>query len=96
MLAVAGSAVAQPRGGPGGNAAPAALSGNVYDADLSEPVEYANIVLYRQRDSTQSGLTSIMPRSRFCPAGGLCSIVTAPTAKLPPRSSASSSTIRPP
>jgi len=47
MLAQASNAFAQR---PGGNVN-GKLSGNVYDADFTEPLEYANIVLYRKTDS---------------------------------------------
>ncbi|MBA7531618.1 hypothetical protein ES705_23833 [subsurface metagenome] len=49
MLAQASNAFAQR---PGGNVS-GKLSGNVYDADFNEPIEYANIVLYRKTDSVQ-------------------------------------------
>lgn len=49
MLAQASNAFAQR---PGGNVS-GNLSGNVYDADFNEPIEYANIVLYRKTDSVQ-------------------------------------------
>ncbi|MEO0081655.1 MAG: TonB-dependent receptor [candidate division WOR-3 bacterium] len=40
-----------PPGPPG--AGQGIISGQVYDQDLSVPIEYANVVLYRQRDSSQ-------------------------------------------
>ena len=49
MLAQASNAFAQR---PGGNVS-GKLSGNVYDSDFNEPIEYANIVLYRKTDSVQ-------------------------------------------
>ena len=42
---------AQPGSKPGNGAAGGAIVGQVYDADQSIPIEYANVVLYRQRDS---------------------------------------------
>ncbi|MCK4252695.1 TonB-dependent receptor [candidate division WOR-3 bacterium] len=49
---------------PGGNVS-GKLSGNVYDADFNEPIEYANIVLYRHRDSTQVTGTITNPQGYF-------------------------------
>ena len=50
LLTLAGAVPAQP--GPGGG--PGVLFGRIYDSDLNVPVEYANVVLYRQRDSSQA------------------------------------------
>jgi outer membrane receptor protein involved in Fe transport len=64
LLAVAlllAPAPAQP--GPAGSAA--VLTGQVYDSGLAEPVEYANIVVYRLRDSTQVNGTISRPDGRF-------------------------------
>ncbi len=47
-LAIAGSASSQPGRGAGG-----VLTGLVFDSELQVPIEYANIVLYRQADSAQ-------------------------------------------
>jgi outer membrane receptor protein involved in Fe transport len=55
VLLLVAAALAQ-RGsgrGKGPEARPATVLGQVLDRDLEVPVEYANIVLYRQRDSTQ-------------------------------------------
>jgi len=41
------------------------ISGVVWDAELAEPVEYANIVLYRQRDSSQITGTVTDAQGRF-------------------------------
>ncbi|MEO0071517.1 MAG: TonB-dependent receptor [candidate division WOR-3 bacterium] len=41
------------------------ISGQVWDADLSTPIEYANIVLYRQRDSTALTGTVTDAQGRF-------------------------------
>ncbi len=55
VLLLAAAALAQrgPGRGKGPEARPATILGQVLDRDLEVPVEYANIVLYRQRDSTQ-------------------------------------------
>jgi outer membrane receptor protein involved in Fe transport len=42
---------AQPESKPGNGAASGSIVGQVYDADMGVPIEYANVVLYRQRDS---------------------------------------------
>jgi outer membrane receptor protein involved in Fe transport len=58
---------AQP--GPGGlnpgNAPKGTITGQVFDDDLNQPVEYANIVLYRQRDSSQVTGTVTRADGRF-------------------------------
>ena len=41
------------------------ITGQVYDADLSVPIEYANIILYRQRDSSQVNGTVTNVNGRF-------------------------------
>ena len=43
---------AQPGSKPGNGTASGSIVGQVYDADLGVPIEYANVVLYRQRDSS--------------------------------------------
>lgn len=56
LLLMATAALAQPGPGrgPGSTDAPkASISGQVYDADLLVPVEYANVVLYSLRDSAE-------------------------------------------
>ncbi len=58
-------ALAQP--GPG--AAQGVISGQVYDSELNEPVEYANIVLLRQRDSSQVTGTVSRADGRFALTG---------------------------
>ncbi|HDR00168.1 MAG TPA: hypothetical protein ENN51_07800, partial [candidate division WOR-3 bacterium] len=55
--------LAQPRGGQPGPVA--AITGQVYDSQFNEPVEYANIVVYRLRDSTQVNGTVSGPDGRF-------------------------------
>src|SRR5512136_2410977 len=60
------AAPAQP--GPGMNAVNlprSTLTGQVFDADLAVPVEYANIVLYNQRDSQQVTGTVTGKAGRF-------------------------------
>ena len=54
-----------PRGGPPGNAPAGTITGNVYDPDAGAPVEYANIVLYQQRDSSQVTGAVTNPSGRF-------------------------------
>jgi outer membrane receptor protein involved in Fe transport len=44
--------LAQPGAMPGNGAASGSIVGRVYDADLNVPIEYANVVLYRQADSS--------------------------------------------
>ncbi len=43
---------AQPGSKPGNGAASGSIVGRVFDADLNIPIEYANVVLYRQADSS--------------------------------------------
>jgi outer membrane receptor protein involved in Fe transport len=43
---------AQPGSKPGNGAASGVIVGQIYDADLNVPIEYANVVLYRQADSS--------------------------------------------
>ncbi|MFO7675100.1 MAG: TonB-dependent receptor [bacterium] len=59
-LAVSASFLVLPAAAqPGPGRAPGALTGQVFDSQFSEPVEYANIVVYRLRDSSQvSGAVS--------------------------------------
>lgn len=47
------------------NAPRGTITGQVYDADLNQPVEYANIVLYRLRDSSQVTGTVTRADGRF-------------------------------
>ncbi len=65
-LLLVAAAVAQP--GPGrrpGGGPPATIAGTVHDADVGVPVEYANVILYRQRDSLQVNGTVSGPDGRF-------------------------------
>jgi outer membrane receptor protein involved in Fe transport len=66
---------AQPGSKPGNGAASGSIVGHIYDADLNVPIEYANVVLYRQADSSlvtgtvtradgNYGLTNV-PAGRF-------------------------------
>ncbi len=68
MLGFAGIVYAQHPGGPPGTGFAdfnGKLSGNVYDADYQEPIEYANIVLFRQKDSAQVTGTITNPQGYF-------------------------------
>ncbi len=53
VLLFATAALAQRGPDRGTEARPATILGEVFDRDLEVPVEYANIILYRLRDSTQ-------------------------------------------
>jgi outer membrane receptor protein involved in Fe transport len=55
LVVVPGFSTAQPGQGSRGpyQGPTATITGQVFDADLSVPIEYANVVLYRQRDSSQ-------------------------------------------
>ncbi|MCX6842211.1 MAG: TonB-dependent receptor, partial [candidate division WOR-3 bacterium] len=65
MLAAAGGLFAQPGPGMGAGAPAGAITGQVYDADLNVPIEYANIVLHSQRDSSQVNGTVTDKSGRF-------------------------------
>ncbi|MFO7639022.1 MAG: TonB-dependent receptor [bacterium] len=67
LLSAIALAPAQPGGGRAGN--PGAITGQVYDSEYRQPVEYANIVVYRLRDSTQVNGTVSGPNGRFEVAG---------------------------
>ncbi|MFO7651360.1 MAG: TonB-dependent receptor [bacterium] len=54
---------------PGPGAAQGVITGQVYDNELREPVEYANIVLHRQRDSSQVTGTVSSADGRFALTG---------------------------
>jgi outer membrane receptor protein involved in Fe transport len=66
-LTAVGSLSAQ--SGPGQGMSPASITGQVYDADLGVPIEYANIVLHSQRDSSQVNGTITDKDGRFVLAG---------------------------
>jgi len=69
MLAVSGGLLAQP-GPTAGQGMPAgSITGQVYDADLSVPIEYANIVLRSLRDSSQVNGTVTDQSGRFALPG---------------------------
>ena len=53
LCGLAATVFAQPGRGPGPGRPAGTIAGHVYDAELNVPVEYANVVLYRQSDSTQ-------------------------------------------
>jgi outer membrane receptor protein involved in Fe transport len=54
LLVLAGAALAQPgQNSPPNGLQKGTITGQVYDADLNVPIEYANIVLRSQRDSSQ-------------------------------------------
>lgn len=46
------SSLVLPQGRKGGNFPGGTITGKVFDSDTSEPIEYANIVVYSQRDSS--------------------------------------------
>jgi outer membrane cobalamin receptor len=64
LLAV-GGLFAQPGPGAGQGTAAGSITGQVYDADLKVPIEYANIVLHSQRDSSQVNGTITDKSGRF-------------------------------
>ncbi len=67
LVVMVTAGVAQPGPGRGGTyQGPAAtIVGQVFDADLSVPIEYANVVLHRQRDSSQVGGAVTNENGRF-------------------------------
>lgn len=65
LLVLPGLLAAQPGGRQGPNPDPGVLVGQVYDADLVVPVEYANIVVYAGRDSGPVTGTVTGPDGRF-------------------------------
>lgn len=65
VLVAAGGLFAQPGPGMGPGASAGSITGQVYDADLNVPIEYANIVLHSQRDSSQVNGTVTDKSGRF-------------------------------
>lgn len=65
LCALVAGASAQHPGGRRADLEPATVSGTVCDSDLGVPVEYANIVLYRLRDSSQATGTVTRADGRF-------------------------------
>jgi outer membrane cobalamin receptor len=63
------SAAASAQPGPGLRAEPATVTGQVFDADLSVPVEYANVILYGSRDSAAANGTVTDAKGRFVITG---------------------------
>ena len=68
-LAAVGSLFAQPGPGMGQGMPAGSITGQVYDADLNVPIEYANIVLHSQRDSQQVNGTITDNTGRFTLTG---------------------------
>jgi len=68
MLVSAGELLAQPAPDPG-QSIPGSITGQVFDADLNVPVEYANIVLRSLRDSSQVNGTVTDQSGRFILTG---------------------------
>jgi outer membrane cobalamin receptor len=64
-LVAVGGLFAQPRPGAGRVTATGSITGQVYDADLNVPIEYANIVLRGLRDSSQVNGTVTDKAGRF-------------------------------
>jgi len=65
LIAVSGIAVAQPRP----DAGTATVTGTVFDDHLGVPVEYANVVIYRQSDRVQVDGTITDPKGKFALTG---------------------------
>jgi outer membrane cobalamin receptor len=68
-LFAVGFLFAQPGPGAGQGMAAGSITGQVYDADLNVPIEYANIVLRSQRDSSQVNGTVTDKTGRFVLSG---------------------------
>jgi hypothetical protein len=64
-LVAVGGLLAQPGPGAGRGMAAGSIAGQVYDADLNVPIEYANIVLRSLRDSSQVNGTVTDKSGRF-------------------------------
>ncbi len=65
VLVAAGALFAQPGPEAGRGMAAGSITGQVYDADLNVPIEYANIVLHSLRDSSQVNGTITDKSGRF-------------------------------
>ena len=65
VLVTAGGLLAQPEPGMSPGTQAGSIAGQVYDADLNVPIEYANIVLRSLRDSSQVNGTVTDKSGRF-------------------------------